>query len=111
MAALCQVLVPHPRRMLYHCRVHSVAGLQKHLRSTARHNDTAMLPVVSVAGFLFQFPGLLIASLAGWGAAKFLRDPADWLIGLTSGGDMTIVPYRPSQTFTWHVRYSLLMPD
>lgn len=38
------------------------------------------------AGLLFQFPGLLLASLAGVGAANFLKHPAPWLHGLTSGG-------------------------
>ena len=38
------------------------------------------------AGLLFQFPGLLLASAAGIGAANFLKDPAPWLQCATSGG-------------------------
>ena len=37
------------------------------------------------AGLLFQYPGLLIAALAGAGVAKFLRNPAPWLKGLLAG--------------------------
>ena len=39
------------------------------------------------AGFLFQFPGLFLASVSGIGAANFLKDPAPWLRCLTSGGE------------------------
>lgn len=37
------------------------------------------------AGALFQWPGLLIAALAGAGVANFLRDPAPWLRGIIAG--------------------------
>ena len=37
------------------------------------------------AGALFQWPGLLIAALAGAGVANFLKDPAPWLRGIIAG--------------------------
>lgn len=44
-----------------------------------------------LAGLLFQIPGLLLASLAGVGAANFLKQPASWLHGLASGGEYSSV--------------------
>lgn len=34
---------------------------------------------------LFQYPGLMMMSLAGAGAAEILVDPADWLRGISAG--------------------------
>jgi hypothetical protein len=34
---------------------------------------------------LFQYPGLMMMSLAGAGAAEILTDPADWLRGTSAG--------------------------
>ena len=37
------------------------------------------------SGVLFQYPGFLIASLVGAGAANFLKHPAPWLEGIVAG--------------------------
>ena len=37
------------------------------------------------SGVLFQYPGFLIASLVGAGAANFLKRPAPWLEGIVAG--------------------------
>ncbi|CAI5493690.1 unnamed protein product [Closterium sp. Naga37s-1] len=38
-----------------------------------------------LSGILFQYPGLIIMSLAGFGAAKFLVDPGVWLTAISAG--------------------------
>ncbi|EIE20647.1 CHR family transporter: chromate ion [Coccomyxa subellipsoidea C-169] len=38
-----------------------------------------------MTGVLFQYPGFLIASLVGAGAANFLKNPAPWLEGIVAG--------------------------
>ncbi|CAL5229349.1 g12659 [Coccomyxa viridis] len=38
-----------------------------------------------LTGILFQWPGFLIAALAGAGVANFLKDPAPWLRGIIAG--------------------------
>lgn len=43
------------------------------------------IPGGLASGFLFQFPGLLMMSLAGASAADVLANPAGWLRGLTAG--------------------------
>ena len=50
------------------------------------------------AGALFSYPGLLIAALAGVGAANFLKDPSPWLNGLLAGARTALVSsmQRPS---------------
>ena len=64
------------------------------LTSSGEHLDQALSP----AGTLFQYPGFLIASLVGAGAASFLRNPAPWLHGLLSGMQAKLrLVYDPAQ--------------
>ena len=42
-------------------------------------------PHCHCAGVLFQWPGFLIAALAGAGVANFLKEPAPWLRGIIAG--------------------------
>ena len=49
------------------------------------------------AGVLFQYTGLIIASLAGAGAANWLKDPAPWLHGVLSGEALCRQPENESQ--------------
>lgn len=41
--------------------------------------------VLFKSGVLFQYPGFVIASLVGAGAANFLKHPAPWLEGIVAG--------------------------
>ena len=43
------------------------------------------IPGGLMSGMLFQYPGLLMMSLAGAGAAEILVNPDDWLRGLSAG--------------------------
>lgn len=43
------------------------------------------IPGGLLSGMLFQYPGLMMMSLAGAGAAEILVDPAKWLRGVSAG--------------------------
>ena len=43
------------------------------------------IPGGLLSGMLFQYPGLMMMSLAGAGAAEVLTNPDDWLRGISSG--------------------------
>jgi len=43
------------------------------------------IPGGLLSGMLFQYPGLMMMSLAGAGAAEILVNPADWLRGISAG--------------------------
>ena len=46
---------------------------------------STLISLTCHAGILFQWPGFLIAALAGAGVANFLKDPAPWLRGIIAG--------------------------
>lgn len=75
--------------------------------TAARKKQNANNSLYKPAGVLFQLPGLLLASLAGIGAANFLKHPAPWLHGLTSGGKYTALQHA-CNTFQLSILKTLL---
>ena len=62
-----------------HARPHVDAGFVRH-RVTQKG-----IPGGLLSGMLFQYPGLMMMSLAGAGAAEVLVNPDDWLRGVSAG--------------------------